>query len=409
MFLKPVSVAIGNKGTARIRGSVIQSQLIIAIVTATVMHGCAKTHAVRPLGTNHPASGLVYSLPRTVLRVIATPTLVSYEKGPCSADIGNSDPAVREAYDNARSLYGLPSPLSSGETSVAISGWNIERYSEPDPDARFVVDLETAGNATLMLAWDDAGNATSFSSSSTDRVADITMETVGSIAQLVGRFFGSSAALTPAAPPNQDISEQCRNAFSQINIIQASYFALRENSANGGEQSVVDSSVASLSSELRAAYGRVTNRKYTTLTPVRCDVRLEANERRAGTVELFSFGTTPAQFVFTSEECTYDLRLPRASNEDSVEENSVSLNWSIVSDPPIQQESTSEVRGFYFREPVRVAVRLEQQIASSEGRTLAVGNVISIAQMGLIRSLPRVRTRRSAKVLIEVGPDGELR
>jgi hypothetical protein len=178
---------------------------LLSLSSLVLLAGCSRIVVKHLTAADAPAiaNGVIYALPKTVVRIQAKIDK-TVSKGAPFSDYApifapNLDPVCpdKDCGKDGKIEYSV-------EDGVVLS-----TYGEPDPDQVFLVEFSGAGavDQALNMAWNDAGLLSTASSTVTNRTADVIVAGIGTAASIASKtLFGASAPGAPLVQTACDVS-----------------------------------------------------------------------------------------------------------------------------------------------------------------------------------------------------------
>src|ERR1035441_6437607 len=151
------------------------------MLAAVLLTGCAKVVVVKVDTPQVPAAGVIYALPKTVVRVQVKVDRVELAAAPYGAYaaifVPDGKPACRAPEVTAdRKDSDPPNCTGKGKANFSVqSAATFTTYGEPDPANVFLVKFANGGviDQTLSMTWNEAGLLSAASAAVTNRTIDI--------------------------------------------------------------------------------------------------------------------------------------------------------------------------------------------------------------------------------------------
>ncbi|SDF44385.1 DUF4831 family protein [Terriglobus roseus] len=190
---------------------------VALIVPAVLLAGCSKV-VVQHLDAkaNAPAAnGVIYALPKTVLRVQAKIDRTVAKNAPYSQYASifapDSKPVCpKKCADDGTITYSVQ------------DGSTFSSFGEPDPKQVFLVKFSGAGavDQSLTMAWNDSGLLSSASATVTNRTTDVIVSAIGAATTIASKsLFGApdpNKQGATLAPTCEELSTKDTTVFTDI-------------------------------------------------------------------------------------------------------------------------------------------------------------------------------------------------
>lgn len=168
-------------------------RLLATGVAIVFMTSCAKVVVVPVPNSNEkiPATGMIYALPKTVVRVQVKVDKTTTSRVPYARFAGIFAPSGKPVCEGDK--------CTAEQTVYSLQpGSTFTTYGEPDPDNVYLVKFSGSGavDQTMSMTWNDAGLLSSAGASVTNRSVDIAMSSVKLLAGL-GTKAAAGAAVVP--------------------------------------------------------------------------------------------------------------------------------------------------------------------------------------------------------------------
>jgi hypothetical protein len=378
----------------------LSKQMGLVFTLAWVSLACAKTPLVERLKHKPNASlrefeswngnGIVYALPRTAFDVVFSVTRTDLEKPLCYGQYGDTD---RKKVWERLELNETPIE-NSARTLFSLGKATLTTAVIPDPDAVFVVRVpEGKGSASLQLTLGPDGTLGGLQAEATDPALAITsraLEVVGTLAGKVIRFGAATPELTDAS--------DCDEKVDEYEDLQQELIQLRSQPTPFPKDTVL-----LYQGEIRAEMAKIQalflGQPKVTLGDIVC--RISPNGE--GTSPVLSLDIKHGFSSGLNVRCAmpkgFESRTAPAPSSISVSLTIALADSTIHAAYAASTQSENGESGFFYRDPARAYVSLE-----GPPSVRSVPALMTVAQLGQIRSLPRVQGSNPS-LSVELYPD----